>query len=393
MRAAQVSATIELCVLLVERKIMKRIQRNHLQMLAPLAAFAVSTCVVLLMLASSPTPASAKDGESPAGGQLSQTVSRTVTLKGLRAGLDKLKSYRARWAWSFDGKLADGKPYTLSYTTVESVFPADKQSYRIVTVTQTPDQPDDQPNLTFEMFEVSGVAYMSGTFSAETARCEPVPMLGGLFSAGELLELTNDAQSMRGVRLVKAGDRVNGILADQYELDSKALLTSGVKSAAGNVWVARDGGYVVKLTLQATGDAAMLGPEAPSADESNRKRPVEGKLAMEYVVLSVNKEKPITLPAACTPPQPTAADIPMPKSAANAFTQKGMTMFQSEEKTEALIEFYKKEMPAKGWKAGKAQSAAGITQMEFTKDNRKVTIFITPNPVGKGMTVIINEEK
>lgn len=372
---------------------MKKILTSHLQAFASLVLFAGSICVALLMLASSPTPALAKDGAAPVGDHPSQTVSRTITLKNLRAGLDKLKSYRARLAWSFDGKLADGKPYTVSYTIVESVFPADKQGYRILTVTQTPDQPDDQPNLNLEMFEVSGVAYMSGTLGTETAKCEPVPMLGGSFSASEIFDLTNDAQGVRGVRLVKAGDRVNGILADQYELDAKTFLTSGIKSATGNIWVARDGGYVVKFTLQATGDSAMLGPEAPGDEESKRNRPVEGKLTLEYVILSVNKEKPITLPAACTPPQPTAADIPMPKSAANAFTREGMTMFQSEEKAEALIEFYKKEMPANGWKAGKIQSVADITQMEFTKGNRKVSIFITPNPAGKGMTVIINEEK
>ncbi|MCS6848501.1 MAG: hypothetical protein RMN52_12410 [Anaerolineae bacterium] len=372
---------------------MKKIPNPHLHMLASLAMFTGLICVALFTLAASPTPALAKDGAATAGDHPSQTVSRTITLKNLRAGLDKLKSYRARLAWSFDGKLADGKPYTLSYTIVESVFPADKQGYRILTGTQTPEQPDDQATWNLEMFEVAGVAYMSGTLGAETAKCEPVPMLSGLFGAGELLDLSNDSQSVRGVRLVKAGDRVNGILADQYELDAKTFLTRGIKSAAGNIWVARDGGYVVKLTLQATGDNAMLGEEAPSEDESKRSRPVEGKLTMEYVVLSVNKEKPITLPAACKPPQSAAADIPIPKSAANAFTREGMTMFQSEEKAEALIEFYKKEMPANGWKAGKTQSAAGITQMEFTKGDRKVNIFITPNPVGKGMTVIINEEK
>lgn len=372
---------------------MKKILSPHLQALALLVLFAGSICIALFMLASSPTPALAKDGAAPAGDHPLQTVSRTITLKNLRAGLDKLKSYRARLAWSFDGKLADGKPYTVAYTIVESVFPADKQGYRILTVTQAPDQPDDQPNLNLEMFEVSGVAYMSGTLGTETAKCEPVPVLSGLFGASELLALTNDAQEVRGVQLVKAGDRVSGILADQYELDAKTFLTSGVKSATGNIWVARDGGYVVKFTLQATGDTTMLGPEAPGDDESKRSRPVEGKLTMEYVVLSVNKEKPITLPAECKPMQPTAADIPLPKSAANTFTREGMTMFQSEEKAEALIEFYKKEMPANGWKAGKTQSAAGITQMEFTKGDRKVNIFITPNPVGKGLTVIINEEK
>ena len=52
----------------------------------------------------------------------------------------------------------------------------------------------------------------------------------------------------------------------------------------------------------------------------------------------------------------------------------------------------KKEMPANGWKAGKAQAFGPMTQLEFTKGSRTVRIVIMQNPTGKGMMVVINEE-
>ncbi|MFN4294582.1 MAG: hypothetical protein ACK4JD_10665 [Thermoflexales bacterium] len=257
---------------------------------------------------------------------------------------------------------------------------------------QTPERPGEALGLSSEIFEVSGVTYVSSTFGSDKVTCEPVPMLGNLSGGGGMFALADSVQSVRGVRLVKAGDRVNGILADQYALDAKALFTSGIKSASGNVWVARDGGYVVKLTFQATADGSMMSREMPSANQGDRRKLTEGKLTLEYVVLGVNKEKPIKLPPGCTPPKPVAADIPLPKSAANAFTQNGMTVFQSEEKVEALIAFYKKEMPAKGWKAGETQIVGDVTLMDFTKNNRRVTISITSNPIGKGLFVLIDEK-
>lgn len=372
-------------------KLMKRI--SHLQALAALTVLAIVLCVSLIALASSPKPALAGNLTSSSGSYPSQNVSRTVTLKNLRVGLDKLKSYRVRSSWSFDGKLANGKPYTQSYTIVESAFPSDKKFYRVVTLTQTPQMPSDAPSLTLESFEIAGVTYVSSTFGAQKATCESLPMPGGLSGGGGLFGPAGDAQSVRGARLIKAGDRVNGILADQYALDAKSLFTSGIKSASGNIWVARDGGYVVKLTFQATADGSILGQEMPSTSQGDRGKLTEGKLTLEYVVLGVNKEKPITLPPTCTPPKPVAADIPLPKSAANTFTQNGMTVFQSDEKVEALIAFYEKEMPAKGWKVDDETLSIGdVTLMFFTKNNRRVTISITSNPVGKGLFVLIDEK-
>lgn len=182
---------------------MKRI--SHLQALTALTVFAIVLCVSLMALVSSPEPALAGNLTSSSGSYPSQNVSRTVTLKNLRVGLDKLKSYRVRSSWTFDGKLANGKSYTQSYTIVESAFPSDKKFYRVVTLTQAPQKPSDAPSLTLESFEIAGVTYVSSTFGGQKATCESLPMPGGLPGGGGLFGLAGDVQSVRGARLIKLG--------------------------------------------------------------------------------------------------------------------------------------------------------------------------------------------
>ncbi len=369
-------------------------RRTRLQMLAPLAGMIIAGCAAFIALVTSPSPAQANEVAAAGASQaVSQAVSRTVTLKDIRIGLDKLKSYRARLAWSFDGKLANGKPYTNSYVITESVIPASKQGYRLMAASETPRAADDRPSWTIEMYEVSGMAYISGTLDGPESKCEPVPVLTGLFNTSELIGSATTSMPIRGVRLVKPGERVNGILADQYELDATTFLTRGVKSATGSIWVAREGGYVVKLAVQATGNLSMLGEEEQGASDDERSKPADGKFTLEYVVLDINKEKPIALPATCAPAEEAAGDIPLPKSATGVFTKEGTTIFQSEDKQEALVQFFSKELPANGWKAGKSQNISGMSQMTFTKGSRTLTVIIMPNPTGKGMMVAITESK
>ncbi|MCL6509126.1 MAG: hypothetical protein K6U78_00410 [Anaerolineae bacterium] len=214
---------------------MSKIRTTRLKMIASLAGFAGAACAALFMLSASPAPVMAKDAAAPGIGA-STAVSRTITLKSLRAGLDKLKSYRARWAWSFDGKLANGKPYTASYAFSESVILADKLAARVMTISQTPRSANDPSSWMIEAYDIAGTFYVSSSLNTDKAsRCTPVPMPAGFFEA---MDLTG-GREMRGVKLVKEGDRVNGILADQYALDATAIFTRGVKSASGNIWIAR----------------------------------------------------------------------------------------------------------------------------------------------------------
>jgi hypothetical protein len=54
--------------------------------------------------------------------------------------------------------------------------------------------------------------------------------------------------------------------------------------------------------------------------------------------------------------------------------------------------FYKKQMPAQGWKVGEVSALGDLQMITFSKDNRKLSITITKEERG-GSSVLITEEK
>lgn len=370
---------------------------SHLRACIPLATLAAIAGAALITLATSPVSARADTTAAPhdtsTQADVSQAISKTITLETLYANLDKLKSYRARTTWSLDGKLANGKPFTLSLLVSQTTMPSAKRMYQVTAISQTVTSPDEPAYTMFEVYDIEGATYVSSTLMQEDKICRQVPALTDLFGPGEVAISPEEMQSLQVTRLIKQGERVNGILADQYAIDTRRVFTQGAKSSSGSLWVARDGGYIVKLTLQAQGDGRLFaGAEPQSNGTDASEQPVEVKLNMEYVVSDINAVKAIELPAACPPAEKVADDIPLPKSATNVFTQEGTTMFQSNDKPEALVDFFKQALPAKGWKAGASQSFGSVLQMTFTQGKRKLDITIMQNPAGKGAMVVIREE-
>lgn len=373
---------------------------SHLRVCIPLATLAAIAGAALITLATSPISARADTTAAPhdtsTQADVSQAISKTVTLETLYANLDKLKSYRARTTWSFDGKLANGKPLTFSLMVSQTAMPSVKRMYQVTAISQMVTSPDKPAYTMFETYDIEGATYVSSTLMQADKICRQVPALTGLFGPGEVAISSKEMQSLPVTRLIKQGERVNGILTDQYAIDTTRVFTQGAKSSSGSLWVARDGGYIVKLTLQAQGDGRLFADPEPQSNGTNgtdaSEQPVEGKLNMEYVVSDVNAVKAIELPAACPPAGKVADDIPLPKSATNVFTQEGTTMFQSDDKPEALVDFFKQALPAKGWKASASQSFGSFLQMAFTQGKRKLDITIMKNPAGKGTMVVIREE-
>jgi hypothetical protein len=71
---------------------------------------------------------------------------------------------------------------------------------------------------------------------------------GEVVGVGDLLPFIQQAQR------VMPDETVNGILCKHYAYDVSNLQTeSGMTTAQGDIWVAKDGGYVVRLTLDGHG--------------------------------------------------------------------------------------------------------------------------------------------
>jgi hypothetical protein len=72
--------------------------------------------------------------------------------------------------------------------------------------------------------------------------------------SGEVLGIEDLLPRIRGARRVEPDETVNGIACSHYVYDGDGLeAEAGMLEARGDVWVARDAGYVVRLTLSGRG--------------------------------------------------------------------------------------------------------------------------------------------
>jgi hypothetical protein len=96
-----------------------------------------------------------------------------------------------------------------------------------------------------------------------------------------------------------------------------------------------------------------------------------------------------------TSPEQAPPDIPIMDGEKSAFvgTSQAVSYFINAEFKDA-VDFYKKEMPAKGWQADttKDTTSDNLVELHFTKDNRTATVVITQIPFVGQTTIAITIE-
>ena len=78
--------------------------------------------------------------------------------------------------------------------------------------------------------------------------------------------------------------------------------------------------------------------------------------------------------------------MPIPTSATDKSSIMGMTSFKTTESAKAMLEFYKKELGALGYKPGSENAFGSVAQIEFAKDQDKLSLMISED---KGQTTVI----
>ncbi len=212
-------------------------------------------------------------------------------MRAVDAGLDKLKSYQVNFTYGFDGKDEQGKTQKGSFTLLQDVITGSKDSHIKFTGLSAlggiPTGASTGAGDTFEMFQVGDTAYLNMGGTGPGAGCMGVPA-GAAQSSSAMAPKPSDMLSgFSGAKLAKRNDTVNGISADQFDFDQSSFGTGTFTSAKGSVWIAQDGGYVVKYTGQATGKEALFG------------KGTEGTYTWEYDLQNVNKIASIALPDQC----------------------------------------------------------------------------------------------
>jgi hypothetical protein len=239
-----------------------------------------------------------------------------------RIGLADLSSYRTTLKISFDGK-EQGQPaqWTRTYALLSSREPP----ARLWTMESTQDTARDEP---VARAEAEGAAYeISSTGRCTTRVLDPASPFAAQFEPAALLKVLLGAET--------AGhEALEGIEAEHYTFDERALLLTGLAKSSGEVWVATQGGYVLRYLETTTAGDKFFGEG------------IEGKLELDYELTEINQPLTIELPPGCPPglvAAPTMAD------AANVLSTPGELRYESASSIADVLAFYDKELPTLGW--------------------------------------------
>ena len=289
-------------------------------------------------------------------------------------GLDQLKSYRASWKSAWE-TTKDGKTQQTTWGWSEE-YTADPQALHLIW--KSTEDGVDKGGM--ELWQIGDTMYMVSAAEDGTTNCSSFsssdPESGlqkGTFSPSML-------GSLSGAKYV-GRESVNGIATKHYKYDEKAASLAGFGKMSGESWVATDGGYVVKDTVNWEGGAGLFGAGTAPGES--------GKGNWTWELTDANGSFTITPPEGC---ENASKGLPILPDATDKTTMGDLTIYKTASKAADVVAFYQKEMVAAGWKqTGEPTNMEGFATVEFAKDAQKASITITTE--GDGSQVMINVSK
>ena len=155
-------------------------------------------------------------------------------------------------------------------------------------------------------------------------------------SGDSLAERLEPAGFLTGVIGAEAAgsETVNGA-ADHYTFDERALGQLGLAKSTGELWVASNGGYIVRYKVATKGTAVYFGEG------------IEGTLTWDYELTGVNQPVAVELPKGCPAGMVNAPLLP---GATAVRRVPGLLSYSTSTGLAAAAAFYQKQIPLLGWK-------------------------------------------
>lgn len=174
-------------------------------------------------------------------------------------------------------------------------------------------------------------------------------------------------------------ETVNGLPAGHYTFDERALGALGFAKAAGELWLASPGGFLVKYQLTTQGDAKLFGPG------------LAGTLTWDYELTGANQ--PLALPV---PPDCPLGLVPAPRlpDAAHVHNLPGSLTYDSATSLGEVVTFYQDQLPPLGWVlTGDPVAAAALPAdqttviLDFTQAQQTLTVVLTAGDGGTRVSI------
>jgi hypothetical protein len=280
------------------------------------------------------------------------------------AGLAHLASYTGTLIYAFDGT-RDGQPERWSKTYVMQVRRDPAARQLTITTTGTVSATD-----AIFMLEVDGVAYQR----QGQADCAANVLAPG-DSPAAWLEPSGILGSVIGAD--KAGsETVNGVPAVHYTFDERALGAQGIAQSNGELWVAAQGGFLVKYSLTSQGDAKLFG------------QGLAGTLTWDYELTGANQPLALAVPPDCPLGLVPAPRLP---DAAHVHNLPGLLTYDTASSLADAAAFYQQQLPGLGWTPLNAPSINDSSALlDYIQAGQTLTLVLTASAGGTNVALSLD---
>lgn len=322
-----------------------------------------------------PSPTPAQQATQPPAQTIPTLAAALPQFGAVNSNLDKLDSYRIVFSMGFKGKDKDGKDVDQTVTILQEKIKSKNSSHMKMSGM------DLGSDGFLEMFQVDKTAWMYiKSKDQPKATCLSYSSDKPAVQENDLITPDEVVKDLTAESLVAKGETVNGIKADHYKLKKPNFGMSNVTSSSGDIWVAQDGGYVVRLNGKADGTFDITGKQ------------IIGTMTYNYDLSDVNKLTGITLPAECKTQAESSSDLPIYPTATDKFNMgDDMISYKTPDSVDVVAAWLRKELPNRGWKITQDSNMGGVAMLAIEKSGKKLQVMVTPGQGNKGSQVIFSK--
>ena len=277
-------------------------------------------------------------------------------------GLAELSSYKATLTRSFDGSVAgQAQQWTETYVLQRD----NAAAASLLTVEITGDISETPEPL----IEVEGIVYVVGEDGeciadavdpeiSSIERLDPAGLLSGLLGAEEAGQET-----------------IDGVATDHYTFDERALAMFELAKSSGEIWVASDGGHILKYLLTTTGSGDAFGEG------------IEGSMIWDYTLTDIDLPVTLDIPQDCVNLMISA---PRLADASNVSNTPGWLTYDTAASVAEASAFYQEQMAGLGWTTAiQSLEDPTVSYLEYTQGDQTLSITILAGDEGTKVDILL----
>lgn len=342
---------------------------------APATSAPLATIPPQAATALQPTPTAEPPVAHATAGPTQAAASGGEKLSSVNSNVDQLSSYRMAFTLSGSGKDENGSPVKQDMAFGQEVVKAKNSLHFSINGLGSLEASMAALGESLDIYQLDKQTYLYTPKQGDkTASCMSFGSEDAAFS-DSLLKPGDMMKDIQTDQLIGKGEMLNGVKTDHFTVKKSVLGFGTATNESGEVWIAQDGGYVVKFAGQAEG----------SFDFTNK---FTGNMAWSYEMKDVNVDFTIDLPQECAEQQ-NLTDIPMPENATKVGNLGTITTFGSPDAPDVVAKFYRDNLAGTGWTLKDENALGDIVTLTIEKDGKSMTVMITPDDDTKGSSVII----